>query len=351
MNSLRPPVRRKILWHTLFWVALVSLSYWPVVDLPSQTVAWATGHTSLLAVWAYGHYYCLMPLLWTQRKTVRYGVAFIGLAALCALPLASLAQHSGLGNATYSGNLSQIFWTALFSAAWFALTDLVVKAPHQARRVANATSVEANLLKAQINPHFLFNMLNTIYGLTFTGIGKANDVIIKMTDCLRFVRESAEKENIQLTEEIEAIESLLEIERLRNARPMEVCFQVKGNTEVPLPPFLLLPFFENAAKHGLHSLNKEPFLHGYLDINAYTLTFFLENNMPLAKGGGRSPDDPLLTNVKQRLNLLYPQQHELLMDQDEERFVVKLFIQLRVPRQEKPVVEPSISKEPVWAFQ
>jgi len=178
------------------------------------------------------------------------------------------------------------------------------------------------LLRSQINPHFLFNNLNNIYSLVYHQSDQSLPAISGLSELLRYMLYD-NKEVIGLDEEINYLEKYIALEQLRFERPCKINFHSEGDfSQVQLPPLLLIPFIENAFKHGAISFEKT-----WLDINIYTdanrqVLMSCTNDFALKNKdstGGIGID-----NVRKRLALLYPDNHDLTIDPLNHTFKVAL---------------------------
>lgn len=184
---------------------------------------------------------------------------------------------------------------------------------------------ELEQLKSQVNPHFLFNTLNNLHVLTKTDPEKASQVILGLSDLLRYQLYDSAKDKILLSKDIAFIHNLLTMEKLRKD---DFTYEVHSEGKmdgIALPPFLFIPFVENAIKHGASSVG-----HSYLKLNfritPEQLYFYSENSKPATKHnlvGGLG-----LKNIKRRLELLYPHQHTLEITEDATKYVVNLTLPL-----------------------
>lgn len=180
---------------------------------------------------------------------------------------------------------------------------------------------ELEQLKSQINPHFLFNTLNNLLVLTKTDPERATQVLLGLSDLLRYQLYDSSKDKILLTNDIEFIHNLLSLEKIRK-NDFEYYIETKGNPEgVTLSPFLFIPFVENAIKHGASTLGYS-YLRLKFVIEDKVLRFTAENSVPRIKNasiGGLG-----LGNIKRRLELLYPGNHTLAITDDKETYIVNL---------------------------
>jgi len=184
---------------------------------------------------------------------------------------------------------------------------------------------ELEQLKSQVNPHFLFNTLNNLHVLTRTDPEKASQVILGLSDLLRYQLYDSAREKILLSKDIAFIHNLLSMEKIRKD---DFTYEVHSEGKIDgisLPPFLFIPFVENAIKHGASAAG-----HSYLKLNFRMtpghLYFYSENSKPatqrsLAGGIG-------LKNIKRRLELLYPNKHTLEIKEDAEKYIVNLILPL-----------------------
>lgn len=180
-------------------------------------------------------------------------------------------------------------------------------------------------LKSQVNPHFLFNTLNNLFVLMKTDPEKASQVLLGLSDLLRYQLYDSAKEKILLSKDIAFIHNLLTLEKLRK-NDFTYTIHTDGNVDGQLlPPFLFIPFVENAIKHGASAVG-----HSYLtltfSINQKQLHFRSVNSKPAVKQntiGGLG-----LGNIKRRLELLYPDTHILEISDTPDKYIVNLTIPL-----------------------
>lgn len=180
---------------------------------------------------------------------------------------------------------------------------------------------ELSFLHSQINPHFLFNSLNNIYALVYQGSGQALQAIAGLSELLRYMLYDS-NEKVALKKEWEYIQKYIELQKLRFDYPVRVNMHVSGAVDqVLLPPLLLIPFVENAFKHGDFSGDDAP-----LAITLYTTS--LKTNFHCYNKKGKGNKDAGggigLANVKRRLSLLFPDKHLLYIEDNADSFTVTL---------------------------
>jgi len=187
----------------------------------------------------------------------------------------------------------------------------------------NEAKIQA--LKTQINPHFIFNTLNNIYSLVYQNSEKALPAIEELSQLLRYSTKDLEKDFIPLEKEIGYLESLIELEKLRIKNPELLIINKKINfPNLNISPMLLVPFVENAFKHG--DFGGKGFTLTISDENQ-RLQFHLHN---FKKSKSKDSVSGIgIGNVKKRMEILYPNQHELNITETETDFTVDLKIDLR----------------------
>ena len=201
---------------------------------------------------------------------------------------------------------------------WLMLIENREKAQH-----------ELSALKAQINPHFLFNNLNTIYSLALKGDVRTKDVILQLSDFLRYVLYDTSSDKIGLEKEIEIIKTYVGLQRERiNPNITEVVLNIEGKFKgAIIAPLLLLPLAENCFKHGIGK--SKGTIQIDIQYSGHQLRFRTQNpvarreNVINPEQGGIG-----IKNVEKRLNLLYPDKHQLTFTENEELFSVDLKIDL-----------------------
>lgn len=186
---------------------------------------------------------------------------------------------------------------------------------------------EIRFLRSQINPHFLFNTLNNLYALTLKKSDAAPEMVLKLADIMRYMLYECNEKMVPLDKEVAYMQHYLDLERLRQPADADIRFTVSGHTSsVKVAPLLFVPFLENSFKHGLsHNIHGAGFVHISLDATPEKITFRIENSKPVrvdvppALNGGIG-----LMNVQYRLKLLYPDAHNLMINDKPAVFSVKM---------------------------
>jgi LytS/YehU family sensor histidine kinase len=202
-------------------------------------------------------------------------------------------------------------------ASFATLGYLVVDRFIQKRKVAKLKEAslrsEVDLLKTQINPHFFFNTLNNLYGLVVEKSDMAPEVILKLSDMMRYTIYEGEKDRVAVKDEISYLENYIELQKIRFHRDIDIKFEHSiEEADIKVPPLLFIVLVENAFKHGAESLTEGAIIHIKLVSKDDSILFKTQNNFEtseIPQNGGIG-----LKNLQRRLHLLFPDSHTLILD-------------------------------------
>jgi LytS/YehU family sensor histidine kinase len=190
-------------------------------------------------------------------------------------------------------------------------------------------STELSFLKQQINPHFLFNSLNSIYSLSISKSETTPDSILKLSSILRYVLYESEKELVFLHDELQTIKDYIELQKLRLTEMVTVNYKVEGISEnKKIEPLLLIPIIENAFKYGVDNIKKS-----FIDINIKIREGKIElevSNKIVAIADKNKTDSGIgIKNIKRRLDLLHGNNYEFDIKEENNVFSVRLKLNLK----------------------
>jgi LytS/YehU family sensor histidine kinase len=204
-----------------------------------------------------------------------------------------------------------VFWFTKQVVSFFKLKSEISKA-------------ELQHLKNQVNPHFFFNILNNLYGLVKKNPKKAQDLILKLSDLMRYSIYEGEKEIVVLKDEVDYLKNYVEIHKMRYHKAVDVVFNCQIEEKYKVTPLLFIILLENAFKHGVEILRESAFVHINIVTFENKIQFDIENNFDDSEsikdfGVG-------LKNLKRRLELVYPNKHKLSFSVSENVYKAKLIL-------------------------
>ncbi len=192
-------------------------------------------------------------------------------------------------------------------------------------------------LKAQLHPHFLFNTLNSIYGMSLTGNKDTPSYILRLSEMMRYILYDCQQHFVSLEKDIAFIENYVAMEKARYPEA-DISFLIKGNAGgQQIVPLLFIQFIENSFKHGAHRVTENGYIHGSLELKDGRLHFHLVNDVlppqtlqatiPHAKEGTNYGGIGI-QNVQKRLELIYPNRHKMSIKKEEDQYEVNIDILL-----------------------
>jgi sensor histidine kinase YesM len=202
---------------------------------------------------------------------------------------------------------------------------------HQKERKLEKEKLQAelNMLKSQIHPHFLFNTLNNIYSLSLQKSDAAPEMLVKLSEILHYILYECNGPFVPLEKEVTLLKNYLALEKIRYDRRLELDWTVPDELpSIDLAPMILLPFVENAFKHGASKMRDKASIKIELAIEEKKLEFRVINTKPVAKMISKEKEEHGLglSNVRQRLEMIYPANHRLEIQEEEATYSVYLFI-------------------------
>jgi hypothetical protein len=189
---------------------------------------------------------------------------------------------------------------------------------------AGKREAEISLLRSQINPHFFFNTLNNLYALTITKSDQAPEVILKLSDMMRYTIYEGDKKTVKLQDEINYLNDYIDLHKIRYKKPVEILFKHTVDPSLSVAPLLFIILLENAFKHGVESAVENPNIHIRLYEDGHFICFDIENNY---NPNNETESNGIgLDNLKKRLSLLYKGKHAYKVTQEEDKFIVNVKI-------------------------
>ena len=331
MNSIKISLRslQVILWAIFFvaW-ALYTNNKWN-----DNTYGFASTLISIVfyIIAVYSNSLWLMPKFFKEGKIATYLLyATIFLFFLVAvrayiesmllMPLHKRFYDLG------SPHLSLVFLTTLiaflFGGLLFVAQNYISLLKKQEEMRMQQITAELDLLKQQVQPHFLFNTLNNIYYLAYTKNERTAEVIAKLSEIMRYFVDEAPKEKVLLSTEIQFLQNYIVLEQIRMLHPVKLDIRIEADSSLMIPPMLLIPLVENIFKHGIDKTNTENKVSISLrqtEGKIMVATFNKVNDAKAERTAGKG-----LQNLRKRLEIIFPGSFELQIKEEENNFNTSL---------------------------
>ena len=338
-------LKHKILIHIAFWIYMFNQTfltiviYWgKEVDIFDQVTVYPV--TSFITFYCF---YYIYALFFTRKKKL-LGVISLLLAFAILIPFRVGLEYLFWKYIGYSHLSKTNMSLVVDSTWWFNSLRLVIIYSFYALLIRLAIgwfetqklrtelmlekqAGELALLRSQVNPHFLFNTLNNIYSLVYKKSDDAPEAVMKMSAIMRYMLYDATTDSVLLEKEIEYLNSFIELEKLRIRHSDFVEMNIAGNIEGrTIAPMLLIPFVENAFKHGSKN-GPMPGIIINLAVADNRFEFGVINHLRRNTAVTRDQVGGIgLTNIRRRLNLLYPGKHQLDITSDDTSYHIKLIL-------------------------
>jgi two-component system, LytTR family, sensor kinase len=229
----------------------------------------------------------------------------------------------------FMGSVSSNFMSLLMISPLYFIRQYYIREKEKQEAALLIKQLEINQLKEQLNPHFMFNTLNNLYGVSLEQPERTPDMILQLSQLMRYNIESSKREFVSLNDEIEFISNYTAIEMERVSSRCGFTRDVSlSQNELKIAPMLILPFVENAFKHSTASAEK-CYINLEIKLNHAQngIEMFIRNSIPNRKTATKSTGTGL-ENAKLRLEKIYPNTHNLHIENTGKEFIVKLFVTL-----------------------
>lgn len=333
--------------HFAFWLVYASFFFYQIAfgrrEQPelSRVIADFSFHIFGLLSISYLNYFVFLPRFLADQNLGRYLLRFFPVfGALSYLFLkgkqAILSLFVGTDSWPHSTRfVVSVILTTFFIVIFVGLLRFVEDYfRHEAERKESENqqlTSELRFLRAQVNPHFLFNTLNNLYYLAVNQSPQTPEVIAKLSGMMRYMLHDSNHPTIPLSREVEYMESYIELEKLRLNDELPIAFQVSlgGNESARIAPLILITFLENAFKHGIGNGSGKSWITISLQLQNNQLHYEVknskmqENEKTVTEASGIG-----LVNVRRRLELSYPKAHEITVLDTLDEYAVNLKIDL-----------------------
>jgi len=318
-----------IAWFALFFFPVVLFpGFWPKFvdgDLNPKFLGLALTNFFLISFY-YTNLYYLIPRFYFQKKFVPYVVLLLSYLAMAVFVLQIRSDFNPLPSPPFRFANAAFIGSIIIRFIMIFLLSLGISSYNRLKQIEREKmKAELSYLKAQINPHFLFNTLNSIYALTVKKSDNAPESVTKLSGIMRYVITDAAQEFVPLDKEIDYITNYIELEELRLTSKVRMEYKVRGTfTGKKIAPLIFVPFIENAFKHGV-STKENSTIEISITVEENDLNLLVKNTKvhvrTLSNGLG-------IENARMRLQLLYPGKHQLVIKNDDSEYAVSLKMNL-----------------------
>ncbi len=347
LNNIISFFKHRYTYHAILWVLILFFL------LFNQDYSLGIGFVlvnqlikfSILVGVFYTNLNYLMSLYFKKKQWLFYAFSLIVIVfSLSALEIILLYYRYGM----LSSNLSISFRDDLIANQWYIfLLNLIFAmvgtmsaivfdwiAHQRDRQILETQKMqsELNFLRSQVNPHFLFNTLNSLYALTLKKSDDAPDMVLKLSEMMRYMLYECNEKLVPLEKEINYIKNYLGLEKIRNANKGRITFELEGEPRnLQIAPLLFIPYLENAFKHGLNSQIIDGYMDSVLIIEEESIIFHVENSKApsMPSLSGKKSGGIGLKNVRRRLDLIYPNKYELIIKDTPNAYIVDFMLQLK----------------------
>ena len=343
-NKLPILFRYRILWHLLFWI-VVFIAYWLTyggyLDRYYQEFIISLSLLPARIIGTYTLIYLILPLATEKKKFVAFGILSAIHALLYGFIIWISYRYMNLFPETFDYSKLPLFYMpkilnkilSNYGIPVLAVAIIIFKRwyldEQKNKKLAEEKlAAELSFLKSQVHPHFLFNTLNNLYALTLIKSDKTPDIVLKLSGLLDYMIYKSNDDFVPLKKELEIIECYVDLEKMRYNERLELSYRIQGEVDSQqIAPLILLPFIENSFKHGASNDRIKPNIKILVKVEPDHLELNVLNSVPGEKKNDESLSEGIgLKNVRRRLELIYPEQHELLIKPGEKQFEVKLKI-------------------------
>lgn len=337
-NPARPVPLRQIQWIIWILVFLIHVLSIMAFDPFSQALVYGFLNVGTYVVIIYGNALWLLPRFYEKKQWVLY--ASLALLMICLVAFFRYYGSFYVYNRFFTDKPSPFRWlgigASLITCFLVYLTSILfyitlrffqLKRKQERLQQQHAES-QLNLLKSQVQPHFLFNTLNNIYFVAQRESPATAVLLEKLSSILRYFVDEAPKEKIALPAELNFIRNYIELEKMRMRYPLDVDIQEQSDRDTVLvPPMLLIPLVENVFKHGVDKLRKDNFIKLSVRVHQNRLDVRVENLL-LPTAGKAASSGTGLHNLRSRLQLLYGTRYTLQAGEAASLYVAQLSIPL-----------------------
>ena len=338
---------RVLLLHLAFWCVYFSFFFYQITfsrhgEEPDYGKAFAdaTAQVGIMVLASYLNYFYFLPRFLKNKDFGRYFLEYVIPFIVLIVALIHIkryiyidldfGRHSFLYSTKFvvQSYLSSLFIVIFVGMLKFAEDWFELEAKRKEIENEKLTA-ELRFLKAQINPHFLFNTLNNLYYLAFTNSPNTTEVIAKLSQMMRYMIYDSNHAKVPVSKEIEYMENYISLEKLRLNNQIPILFEVQGNTDrYNIVPLIFIAFLENAFKHGVSNNAKEAWVNITIKFEGANCIYKVENSKIPKNTNNEEKSGIGLQNLQRRLDLSYPENYILNVEDNQNSYSVTLNLNL-----------------------
>lgn len=329
------------LHHVFFWMLVLGTwFFFRADDYATKDLAFKVTLIKVadIAMLIYITNYILIPFLLYKKRYFLFALIFLAMIFGSSILKMNIIGHMIGNNAlvNWSENFKDRLYDNILPHIFLVIAGAAVKLmfdygklqQRMAETAKEKAEAELNFLKSQINPHFVFNSLNSVYFLINKDNAEARDALHKFSDMLRYQLYEMNGEKVAIEKEVKYLRDYIDLQQLR--KDEKYTAQLISSPAVKnfsIEPLLLIPLVENAFKHVSHHADKVNHIRVTMNYASGAFSFIVENSTDNS-AAKEQPGGIGLVNVQRRLELLYPGKHELTINETAGNFIVQLNLQL-----------------------
>lgn len=328
-----------LFFHVLAWASLLSI---PLLFLRYRGEHFNNDYLRIPEFISYlffiGFFYLnanyLIPTFLSRKKIVTYIFLVVVILLFIATINAFITHSYYHFHRSFTRAITFRMFTGIFilaiSTAYRFINDNIKLERAQKEKENENLKTELTFLRSQVSPHFMFNVLNNMVALARKKSDRLEPMIIELSNLMRYMLYEADEEKVNIEKEIEYLKSYIDLQMLRFGDDVKINFNVqKSSADNLIEPMLLIPLVENAFKHGV-GLIEHPEIDVQLTTNEKGIFMRVINKINKHTKEIKDKNSGIgLNNLKRRLNLLYPDKHELVISENNNQFIASLNLKLK----------------------
>jgi LytS/YehU family sensor histidine kinase len=283
----------------------------------------------MLILFYYFHYFYLIPRFYFAKRYAAYVLLLIACLFFMIFVMQIRRGFNPLPSPPFRYANAAFIGSIIIRFIVMFLLSLGIGSYNRLRQIEREKmKAELAYLKAQINPHFLFNTLNSLYALAVKKSDKAPESVTRLAGIMRYVISEAATDLVPLEKEVKYLDDYVALEKLRMTEKVKLTYEIKGELSgLRIAPLIFIPFIENAFKHGI-STSEDCYIEIRLSVTDQQLFLQVKNCKPASRSFTQQSTGLGMENTRKRLDLLYPGKHSLKTEDKKDEFCIELNLTL-----------------------